>query len=144
MSESKPIYLHRNDAAIRFELFLDTYNYENTGLLVQVAPGVAWVRVNCSLLARIMGSREPHGAPGQWSLNPMISSTPVDLLLVSEMSGLTMLSTRLLNFLIRLIHFFFSLVSHWKCGVKLFMILDLTAQFTNWITFLQSDSLQLS
>ncbi len=46
----------------------------------------------------------------------------------------------LLNFLIRLIHFFFNLVSHWKCGVKLFMILDLTAQFTNWITFLQSDS----
>ena len=41
MSESKPVYLHRNDAAIRFELFLDTYNYENTGLLVQVAPGVA-------------------------------------------------------------------------------------------------------
>ena len=51
-----------------------------------------------------MGLREPHGAPGQWSLNPMISSTPVDLL-VSEMSGLTILSTRLqLGMLTMLVH----------------------------------------
>ena len=72
--------------------------HQGVGPRLGVLPGVLAQGLHQLEVCPLCSSKRAPGRLDQsshLSLNPMISSTSVDLLLVSETSGLTMLSTRL-------------------------------------------------
>ena len=71
--------------------------HQGVGPRLGVLPGVLAQGLHQLEVCPLSSKRAPGrlDQSSHLSLNPMISSTSVDLLLVSEMSSLTMLSTRL-------------------------------------------------